>query len=191
MDVSDYLWKVNAYLAPPRPASVSQPVPPLSLLAALDFLDVVWRLRYKARLLQLPSATAAASLVEEAQTAEEFDARLSALGQVLKGLSVARRKGLNHPVKFLEAQLLTDLSPNSHERVRRAIAVLEAAVLVRNAQQHAGAASESVSALGTLGLTYPITEWLPAWVTIRNRVTTALWAIREELQDSLETDEEP
>jgi len=75
--------------------------------------------------------------------------------------------------------------------VQRAIAVLEAAVLVRNAQQHARAASESVSALGTLGLTYPITEWSSAWVAIRNRVTTALWAIREYLRDSLETDEEP
>lgn len=191
MDVSEYLWRVNAFLAPPRPDSLPRSIPPLSLLAALDFLDVVWRLRYKTELLRLPSATAAASLVEEAQTAEEFDARLSALGQILKGLTVAPSKGLKHPVQFLEAKLLRDLAPDSHERVQRAIAVLEAAVLVRNAQQHVHAAPDAVSAVATLGLTYPITEWTSAWVTIRDGVTTALWAIREEVQASLVPDEEP
>jgi hypothetical protein len=191
MNVSAYLWCLDAYLAPPRPDLVVESIPPLSLLAALDFLDVVWLLRYKTRLLRLPSAVAAASLSEEAHTADEFDARLSALGQVLKGLSVPRTKGANHPVQFFAAKLLADLPPESHERVQRSIAVLEAAVLVRNAQQHAHAAPDSVNALGALGLTYPVTEWASAWVTIRNGVTTALWAIREELQGSLESDEEP
>ncbi|MFE9958942.1 hypothetical protein [Micromonospora sp. NPDC005299] len=85
--VDEYLHRLRAWLEPAaQPAAVV--TSPLSLVAALDYLDVVWRLRFDAGLLVVPSAERAARLAFDATTAEELDNRLSALGEMFKGFDV-------------------------------------------------------------------------------------------------------
>ena len=186
-DVNDYLWRINAFLQPAvegPPAEI--PDPPMGLVASLDFLAAVWALKYSKPLLNLPSATVVTSLALDADTADEFDSRLSALGQVLKGLDASPMPNVpKHPVQYLGARVLLDVPPEAQHRVQAAIDVLEAAVAVRNAVQHAPAAPQSVSAMQTLGLTYPLSNWGAAWARIRTRVSGALIDIREELQATL------
>jgi len=134
----------------------------------------------------LPSATVVTTLALDADTAAEFDSRLSALGQVLKGLDAPPMPNVpKHPVQYLGARVLHDVPAASRHRVQAAIDVLAAAVAVRIAAQHASAAPESVSAMKTLGLVYPLSDWSIAWTRIRTRASAAFTDIREELQASL------
>jgi hypothetical protein len=186
-DVNDYLWRINAFL---QPEVVGPPVeipdPPMGLAASLDFLAAVWALKYGKPLLKLPSATVVTSLALEAETADEFDSRLSALGQILKGLDAPHMPDVpKHPVQYLGARVLLDVPTEAQHRVQAAIDVLEAAVAVRNAVQHAPAAPKSVSAMQRLGLVYPISAWDAAWARIRTRVSVALTDLREEWQATL------
>jgi hypothetical protein len=182
-DVDDYLARLSSYLSPPVEQSRSvEVVSPLGLAASLDFLDTVWRLRYQRGLMILPGAVPVASLDLGAASADEFQSRLSALGQVLKGFQVERTPGVkNHPVPQLAAYLQRDLSQESSVRVLAAIKVLSAVVAVRNAAQHTHAAPETVEALRTLGVAYPVQAWDTSWQTIRTQVVLAIDAIREEL----------
>jgi len=186
-DVSDYLWRINAFLRPKvegPPAEI--PDAPMGLAASLDFLAAVWMLKYNKPLLKLPSATVVSTLALEADTADEFDSRLSALGQVLKGLDAPAMPDVpKHPVQYLGARVLLDVPAEAQRRVQAAIDVLAAAVAVRNAVQHAPAAPNSVADMQTLGLRYPLSDWSNAWARIRTRVSTAFTDIREELQASL------
>jgi hypothetical protein len=186
-DVNDYLWRINAFLQPKveePPVEITDP--PLGLAASLDFLATVWMLKYEKPLLRLPSATVVTSLALEADTADEFDSRLSALGQVLRGLDAPPMPDVpKHPVQYLGARVLLDVPAEAQRRVQAAIDVLGTAVAVRNAVQHAPAAPNSVSAMQTLGLGYPLSDWSTAWARIRTRVSAAFTDIREELQASL------
>ncbi len=186
-DLDDYLWRMTAFLAPrveEPPSAIEEP--PLGFAATLDFLNTVWILKYKEPLIRLPSAAGITSIAASAASAADFDARLSALSEVLKGISVSKIPGVKpHPVQYLGAKLLQELPIESHRRVRDAIDVLESSVMVRNAMQHAHAAPEAVAHLRTFGMTYPVTDWEAAWHRIRNAATSALWAIREELQSSM------
>jgi len=186
-NVNDYLWRINAFLQPEVDGPpVEIPDPPLGFAASLDFLATVWSLKYGKPLVKLPSATAVTTLALDADTADEFDSRLSALGQVLKGLDSPHMPNVpKHPVQYLGARVLLDVPPESQHRVQAAIDVLSAAVAVRNAVQHAPAAPKSVSAMQTLGLVYPLSDWSVAWARIRTRVSAAFADIREELQASL------
>jgi hypothetical protein len=52
------------------------PVSPLGMVAAFDYLDVVWQLKFGRKLLRVPSAERAARLALVVSTPEEFDNRL-------------------------------------------------------------------------------------------------------------------
>ena len=68
------------------------------------------------------------------------------------------------------------------DRVRDAVAVLEAVVHVRNARQHGGGQEKGAAAVKTLGLSYPIFNPSYAWQVIQNKVIAALTALREEIR---------
>ena len=88
-DPADYLHRVIQLLRADAPPAVVPAVrAPLDLPEALGYLDAVWRLRFGSHLLgwTLPSATA--KLVLPCASADEFDARLSALADVLGHLAV-------------------------------------------------------------------------------------------------------
>jgi len=86
---NDYLDRLAAWLVP----TVAMPSErsyhsPFSLPAAVDYLDVVWQLRFGKRLVSPPGVERSARLAFDASTAEEADSHLSALAELLKNLHV-------------------------------------------------------------------------------------------------------
>ncbi|BEP13277.1 hypothetical protein acdb102_15880 [Acidothermaceae bacterium B102] len=177
--IPKYLHALTSYLEPPTSDPDSLPPQTLDFAASLDFLDTVWVLRFGKRLVRLPGAQSVASCSAEASTAEEFDARLSALVEVLKGFE-PEGPG-KHPVVRLRAQLLDQLPPEAHARIMSAVDLLQAVSPVRNGAQHHRVAAESVAALAKFGLAYPIEDWQEAWGTIRAWTSFAFAELRDEV----------
>ncbi|WP_346533801.1 hypothetical protein [Micromonospora sp. DPT] len=183
--VGEYLHRLRTWIEPaaqPAPVLVS----PLSLVATLDYLDVVWRLRFGSGLLVVPSAERAARLAFDAATPEEFDNRLSALGEMFKGFDVPgdRQQGTLGRLRTFLAEYLT---PEAMVRVESAVTVLQSVTYIRNAGQHMDAALQAAGALPSFGLTYPIRDIHQAWQSVQAHVVSALDALREEVQATLST----
>lgn len=178
--VEDYLARVRAWIAPPVPEAPPAPASPLSLVAAFDYLNAIWRIAFGANLVVVPSAERVARLAFGVDTAEEFDNRLSALSEMSKALNVQgdqKDGSLKRLAKFLPQHL----SPEAMTRVEHAIAILQAATHVRNAGQHVGAVDDAVKALPSLGLTFPVVNHQAAWDTVQAKVIAALDTLREEV----------
>jgi hypothetical protein len=181
--VEDYLARLRAWILPTGVETPPAPASPLALVASFDYLDAIWRLAFGAQLVVVPSAERAARLAFDADTAEEFDNRLNALGEMLKGLKVPGDPQLGS-LKRLAAFLPQHLSPEAMSRVQHAIGILRAATHVRNGGQHVGAVGAAVEALPSLGLTYPIGDHHGAWFTVQAQVIAALDTMREEVAAS-------
>lgn len=182
--VADYLARQYEYTSPvaqePEPPLVS----PFTLPGAIDYLDVVWQLRFGKQLVVPPGVERSARLAFTATTPEEADSRLSALSELLKNLQVEgveQVKG-GHTLERLGPYLCRILPEEAHERMRNAVAVLNAARHLRAAGQHHAAQREAVSAYQILGLRYPVVNWQAAWAHIQAVVASAIDAIRDELQ---------
>jgi hypothetical protein len=182
--VEDYLARFRAWIAPGTPVQPPAPLSPLGLVAALDYLDVVFRLRFGSHLLTFASVERAARLVFEAGTAEEFDNRLSALGEMLKGFRVPGKEN-RKPLKELSEFLSEHLPAEAATRVDRALAVLQAVTHVRNGGQHVGAVEYAATALPSLGLTFPVVNHAAAWRMIQAHTVAALDTLREEIRANL------
>lgn len=167
----------------PQPATPS----PLGLVAAIDYLDTVWRLTAGngEHLFRLHGAQRAALLAFPAQTADEFDSRLSGLGELLRsvrlpdGAPTPRRKR-DEPLCRFEAYIKS-LLPGSQTRIERSIETLHDVLRVRDAGQHTAAGEKGAAALVALGIGYPPPTWTYGWTVIMARTIEALDALREEL----------
>lgn len=182
--VDEYVSRLRTWLQPPENVPAPMLASPLDLAAAFDYLDVVWRLRFAAPLLHLPGAERTTRVAFDATTGEEFDNRLSALGELLKGMDVPgdkRQVALRRLDTFLTAQMPAEAMP----RVEQAIGVLQAATHVRNAGQHVDASGRAVAGLTTLGLGYPLTDYTDAWRRVRAQVVEALGVLREEIRATI------
>jgi hypothetical protein len=178
-DVDDYLTRMRAWLLPPTPAPVSEPVSPLGVVAAFDYFDVVWQLKFDHKLVHVPSAERAARLTLPVTTADEFDSRLSALGEMFKGLDVPGTSG--GPFDRLRGFLRRELPAASVPAVLAAVDTLQRVTHIRNAGQHVDAAPQAVTALPALGLPYPIADHAGAWDVVQRQVINALDTIRAEV----------
>jgi hypothetical protein len=85
----------------------------------------------------------------------------------------------------LRAHLRSHLTAEAMTRIEPALRTLGSVTHIRNAGQHMDAATDAATALPTLGLAYPITDFDHAWQTVRAHVTQALGIIREEIYASL------
>jgi len=179
-DVNDYLTRMRAWIMPPEPAPVPEPISPLGMVAAFDYLDVVWQLKFGRKLAHVPSAERAARLTLPVVTPEEFDHRLSALGELFKGLDADPNIDAG-PFDKLRRVLLQQLPVESHPAVRTAIETLFQVTHIRNGGQHFGAAPQAAVALPALGLTFPITDHAMAWWIVQTHVINALDTIRAEV----------
>jgi len=179
-DVNDYMTRLRAWIMPARPAAPAQPVSPLGLVAAFDYLDVAWRLKFGTRLIRVPSVERAARLTFDVTTAEEFDSRLSALGEMFKGMTIDGN-GRGH-FDRLGDWLTAKLPLESQEAVIGAVDILRKVTHIRNAGQHADASRQAAIALPALGLSYPIADYQAAWQTVQTRTIAALDTIRVEIQ---------
>jgi hypothetical protein len=163
---------------------------PLSLVAALDYLDVVWRLSHKSNLFNYPSAERAAKLSHSANTSEEFDSRLTALGEIIRSANGAVKANAttklmaatrDDPLAPFEDYLTRELGPASETRIGDAITTLEHAISVRDAAQHTEAGDRGVQGLNALGVGHPIGDYSRAWQLLTSRVVEALDTLREEI----------
>jgi hypothetical protein len=151
-DVDDYLRRLRAFIVPAAPVAEPVVVSPLGLGAAFDYLNVVWRLRFGDGLLASPSVERSARLAFDATSAEEFDNRPSALGELFKGFDPPGDESQGS-LQRLRAFLGGNLSAEAMARVEPALATLRSATDVRNAGQHIDAAADAATALPLLGLT--------------------------------------
>jgi hypothetical protein len=195
-DIRDYLRRVVEMLTLPAFEAVPAAPSPLGLVAAVDYLDTVWRLAHdKApHLFNLHSAQATAQLAFDANTPAEFESRMSALGDILRSCKVPKtdvpaagegqgaksNKGRDKPLTPLERHLVA-LLPESSGRIEAAIGTLGNVIDVRDGGQHSGARGKGAVALAALGVGYPPRSWPDAWNTISAKAIEALDAIREEL----------
>lgn len=178
-DVEDYLTRMRAWLLPPASAPVPDPVSPLGIVTAFDYLDVVWQLKFGYQLVHLPSGERVVRLTLPVDTADEFDSRLSALGEMFKGLDVPGTNG--GTFERLRRFLRRELPAASLPAVLAAVAALQHVTHIRNAGQHVGAAPQAATALPALGLPYPITDHTAAWDVVQRQVINALDTIRAEV----------
>jgi hypothetical protein len=182
-DVSDYLSRLRTWLVPAPPAAAPVLVSPLTVVTAFDYLDAVWRGRFGQRLLVVPGAERPARLAFDAANAMEFDNRLSALGEIIKGFSIPGGSKAGS-LQQMEAFLAQHLGADSMSRVRSALTVLHHVTHIRNAGQHIEATTKAAAAMPTFGLRFPITDYMAAWHSVRAHVAEALDAIRDEIDDA-------
>jgi hypothetical protein len=168
---------------PPQPMTPS----PFGLVGAIDYLDTVWRLTAGngERLFRLHSAQRTALLAFPAQTADEFDSRLSGLGELLRSLQLpdgapTRPKKRDEPLGRFQAYLKS-LLPESQTRIERSIETLHHVLRVRDAGQHTAAGDKGAAALVALGIGYPPPTWAYGWTQLMAHTIEALDALREEL----------
>ena len=187
--IEEYIDRLEALTAIPSAPLVEATPSPLSLVSALDYLDMAWRVGQGGPLFSYPSAERAAKLAFTAGTSEELDSRLTALGEILRTANVTVRgmgSKLTKPTydeplaplrSFLGQQVDLDAA-----RVGAALTRLEAALTVRDGAQHTEAGGRAVIALTQqFGLSHPIRDPASAWEIITGRVVSALTAIREEV----------
>jgi hypothetical protein len=153
---------------------------PLELVAARDYLDMVWRVVHPgSRLPHLPGAERTAKLAADASTPDEFSSRLSALAETLKGFCV---EGTGHPVRRLKQHMTTILDAGSLARLEPEFGALEDISMLRIWHQHGQTPEDVVRAFRRLGLEFPVFDYGTGWNMVRLRAVGALEALREELQ---------
>jgi hypothetical protein len=184
----DYLDRLEASLGEEDdlPASYSGPAIPLT--TAIDHLDDVWRLVFKTKLFELRGAERIASLESGASSREEFEARLSAVGDLLRGTNTAvskqpgrRTRGQRLPA--IRSALAAKLDSDEYER---AVELLEAVLALRDSRQHGAAAHGSVEAARRLGLIYPVPDGQVAWTTTSAQLVAAFSEIAAALRSTLD-----
>lgn len=188
--IEEYVDRLEALTAI-TPAPVAEATPsPLSLVSALEVIDMAWRVAHATPLFSYPSAERAAKLAFPAATAEELDSRLTALGEILRtanatvrAATIGRLSGptREEPLASLRA-FLAGQTALDQTRIAAAVTTLEAALSVRDAAQHTEAGGRAVTALTQeFNLDHPVSNPSEAWNVISSRVVSALNAIREEL----------
>jgi hypothetical protein len=176
----DYVERLTAWISPPLRLEPVGVVSSLGLPEAIDYLNAVWRLHAGKALLRIKRAEAAAKLVEPCATADEFDARLSALCGILDTLQLPES---DDGKKLYDlANYLTGILPEeSAVRVNRAIEDLRALFALRSWRQHPGADEPGAKAMRQLTLVLPTADWEAAWDQVQLRTVAAIVAIREEI----------
>ena len=193
-NVQQYIHRVAELLTRPVVPQPRVLTSPLDIATSLGYLNTAWRLRHTRKplfVVEWPERFAA--LCYDAGTREEVFDRLSALGEVLKGLQIPAGGAQHgdHPVQrlrpYLEHLLIDPLDP----QVDEALQDLEHVVHIRNGGQHGNAQDKAAASYIAFGINLPILDWGGAWATIRSHSIAAFDAIRDALLSSLETREEP
>ena len=185
--IEDYVGRLEGWLGDPPPALPPALPSPLSLAAALDYLNVVWRLTHNGeRLFTFASAERTTRLAFDIQTSEEFAAHLSAFADILREAnkrvrSEARRKHRGRPLGRIEADVTNRLEADATVRATEAVRMLEVIITLRDSDQHGAATARAVDAFRELHVPYPPTDWNSSWRTVSGQAVAALNALREEL----------
>lgn len=169
----------------------------LTVTEAFDVLDAHWRLAFgkTRRLLALSTLTGPGMLSLGCATRTEFEARLSALADVIDrftvdddllpvGLADEQKTG---SLNRLDAAIRHKLPADQHAPASRAILTLRRIRQARNAAQHGVAEGGLTERLAALGITDAPPNWAGAWDAIRAATVDALAVIRQELRRWIDT----
>jgi hypothetical protein len=164
----------------PEAAAAAVILPARAMTESLDYLDTAWRLAFNAPLLRLRSAALVADLGAGTSSREDFQSRISALSDVMKGFDVGDEllpTGMtldkDHTLARLRAVLAARLDDEALAEAKGALDTLTAAARVRAAMQHGPAAPELPARLAVLGVPFPPSDWGNAWDIVRSRVASA------------------
>lgn len=178
--VASYLAMVDAELArPPDPPAERVLSSPLDLATAFTYLDTTWRLHRAKSLLNVEDLAAMTSLAFPAASGDEFTARCSALGDVLKSLQAPSAPGVSgHAIRRLNAYLETNLGEEDRVELDDTMETLDRVRRARNARAHAAALADGQLALEEFGVPGPPFDWSAAWQTIQSATANALMDLR-------------
>jgi hypothetical protein len=186
----DYVARLEQALAIEEPPSLPFTAPAIPITVALDHLNIVWRLVFGKRLFQFDGAQRIATLSQEASSREEFESRLSVLGDLIRSADAALetrpRKKQRKELSSLRAAIATKIAPAAAQRAIAAVETLEAALAARDSGQHSRASHEGLASMRRLGLSYPVSDWAAAWQTSSARVVDAFTVIADELSATLD-----
>lgn len=180
--------------------AAAEPVSPLGLPEQLDVLDAYWRLSFgkKHHLLDLTTATGAASLALPCGSRAEFESRLSALADILDKLTVDdtllphmtdedKADKIKGSLDALQIALHHKLPARRHASTDKAVQHLRRVRQARNIMQHGIARNGGLtSKLREIGIHDAPPNWEGAWTAIRAQTADALSAIRNELRGALD-----
>ena len=187
--LEDYIERLEGLIFEPAPALPPILPSPLSLAAALDYLNVVWRLTHdRQRLFRFTLAERTTRLAFDVQTPEEFAAHVSAFSDILREANKQldtepARRERSRPLARIEADVVGRLlGQDAAARAGEAIRTLESIIALRDADQHGEASGRAVTAHRELRITYPTTDWRSAWEIVSTQAVNALSALREEIE---------
>ncbi len=181
--VDAYLSAVAEDVAPagaqPTPVAPSA----LSLPEAIDYLNEVWHRRAGAPLFDIRRADAAAKCALGCASKDEFDSRLSAVGEILAHM---RLPGSDRDRLLIDLQqgLPPQLPDEAADRATGAIDDLRLLLSLRTWRQHSGTepAKRARAAMARVGIQLPTNDWGGAWGRIQAFAVAALNALREEVE---------
>jgi hypothetical protein len=148
--IEDYVLRLEQWLGETPPALPPILPSPLSLAAALDYLNVVWRLTHTGeRLFAFSSAERTTRLAFDVQTPEEFAAHLSAFADILREANrrvkaEPQKKHRDRPLARIEADIAARLEADSVARATEAVRMLELVIALRDSDQHGAATARGV-----------------------------------------------
>jgi hypothetical protein len=152
-----------------------------SLLAAFEYLDVVWQLRFSGeRLIGATPPTQLVLLDGDCVSQQDFLRSVAALSDLLDALG-PQLPGDGLGLTRLERRLAEVVPHEARAAADSAVETLRSARDIRHGQLHTGAQSKGARALLRLGVTYPVDSWQSAWVAVRRAATDALEVIRNEV----------
>lgn len=161
------------------------PVAPsaLSLPEAIDYLNEVWHRRAGAPLFDIRRAEAAAKCALGCATRDEFDSRLSAVGEILAHIRLPGSDGYRQLID-LERGLPRQLPPEAATRAEQAVVDLRRLFSLRAWGQHSGEgpANRARAAMNRIGIQLPTNDWDLAWRQVQAFAVAALNALREEVE---------
>lgn len=182
--------------------AVSEPsaASPLALHESFDYLDALWKNVLKTHLLRLRGAAVPGKLAMPCGSAADFEAKLSALADIINSLDIAdgdlalahrddQNYGKGRTLARLESALVHRLGAGAVDgeavrKVKEGVRVLRNAMDLRRGYQHtgSGAAGKLPVAFGAFGLPYPPHSPTMAWERIQSEVLRALEVLREVLR---------
>jgi hypothetical protein len=183
--------------------AAAEPVSPLGLPEQFDVLDAYWRLNFgrKLRLLDLTTATGAASLALPCGSRAEFESRLSALADIIDKLKVDdallppmtdqdKKDKIKGSLDALQIALHHQLPSRHHASIDKAVQRLRQVRQARNLMQHGVTRDGGLTAkLREIGIHDAPPNWEGAWNTIRVQTADTLSAIRGELRSAVDLTE--
>jgi hypothetical protein len=183
-----YLSVLDELMMSQNPLAPVAALPPMALPEALDHLDLAWRLVMNGPLIHTRRLSRGAVLTQPANSADEFDARCSALKDILDQMKVAQPdvKGASQWKSLSRIEYhLVRLAPTETESINRAIKALRDVAAIRDSQQHDGLVGAASEARLRLGLSRFGGNWSHDWNVVRTSTIEAVGVLREILVSTL------